>query len=112
MMCLTVACDDDDNSKVVSYGTPGFSTVSTSDLTEMSTISSAYKSAFTAAGILSADGYFNSSATDSKIKSAGATAEKDLEGLTFKGYYVYSVSAVNGKGEQYTVYSKAYGTPR
>lgn len=114
VMGVVTACDDDDNSSdTVAYSNIGFS-VANGSLSEMSVIEKAYKNYYNEAGILDSENsnYFKSGTKPEVIISCSKKAESDLAGLTFTGYYVFTIKGTKGNGDTYTVYEKAYGTKK
>ena len=98
---LFSSCSDDDDEVTTVQYSMGFNSMSTSDVSEMYVIESAYKEAL---GVSSSS--FTLSGTvsecDNKVKSACKNAEKTLQEQTIQGSYLFVVTNYNSMQDVYT----------
>lgn len=97
---LASCSDDDDEVTTVRYGM-GFGTMSTSNMTEMFVIESAYREAL---GVSSNDFTLSGSISecDNKVKSACKSAENALKSQGIKGTYQFAVTNYTSQKEVYS----------
>ena len=95
------SCSDDEEEVTTVMYSMGFDSMTTSDLSEMGTIETAYRQAL---GVNSSTFTLSGSVSecDSKVKSACKNAENTLKSMTLKGSYLFVVTNYTSQKEIYS----------